>query len=126
MLLKVSSAFERGFATGFREKKKADQYFHLEITSFGAKTGDLGGKKTKKKNGLIEKKMTLNAVAATILPIVLTNQKPKINCKNNNYNDYYCYRSVSRLMSEPGCTGVVGEPPRCRYQLCVTYEHMVP
>ena len=55
MLLKVSSAFERGFATGFREKKKADQYFHLEITSFGAKTGDLGGKKTKKKNGLIEK-----------------------------------------------------------------------
>lgn len=70
--------------------------------------------------------MTLNAVAATILPIVLTNQKPKINCKNNNYNDYYCYRSVSRLMSEPGCTGVVGEPPRCRCQLCVTYEHMVP
>ena len=56
VLLKVSSAFERGFATGFREKKKADQYFHLEITSFGAKTGDLGGKKTKKKTALLRKK----------------------------------------------------------------------
>jgi len=56
VLLKVSSAFERGLATGFREKKKADQYFHLEITSFGAKTGDLGGKKNKKKTALLRKK----------------------------------------------------------------------
>jgi hypothetical protein len=34
-----------------------------------------------KKNGFSEKKMTLNAVAATTLPIVLKNKKKKIESK---------------------------------------------